>query len=281
MTAIAHTAHKSAWRRKNEMWKVPIHLMFILISVTMIVPLIMIFSISISEEAQILGIGNGSGFSILPKGFSLDGYRLAFKNPDSVIKAYGVTAYSAILGTIISMGSAGMIAYPLARSNFKYKPIIQRYLLITMLFGAGTTFMLRAYMKGLSESLYESAELDGASELRIFFAIVLPLSVPMFAALSFMSLVGRWSDWGTSLVYIRDPDKYTLQYLLQRILSQESFMRQMAQNPVEGVDMSSYTAPIETLRYAMVIIAAGPMLLVFPFFQKYFSKGLTIGSVKG
>ncbi len=312
MTDIAHPAHKSAWRRKNEMWKVPIHLMFILISVTMIVPLIMIFSISISEEAQILGIGNGSGFSILPKGFSLDGYRLAFKNPDSVIKAYGVTAYSAILGTIISMGSAGMIAYPLARSNFKYKPIIQRYLLITMLFGAdtiptyivytqyyhlgdsllvyilpciaggaGTTFMLRAYMKGLSESLYESAELDGASELRIFFSIVLPLSVPMFAALSFMSLVGRWSDWGTSLVYIRDPDKYTLQYLLQRILSQESFMRQMAQNPVEGIDMSSYTAPIETLRYAMVIIAAGPMLLVFPFFQKYFSKGLTIGSVKG
>ena len=79
MTDIAHPAHKSAWRRKNEMWKVPIHLMFILISVTMIVPLIMIFSISISEEAQILGIGNGSGFSILPKGFSLDGYRLAFK----------------------------------------------------------------------------------------------------------------------------------------------------------------------------------------------------------
>lgn len=87
---------------------------------------------------------------------------------------------------------------------------------------------------------------------------MLPLSVPMVAALSFMSLVGRWSDWGTSLVYIRDPDKYTLQYLLQRILSQESFMKQMAQNPVEGVDMSSYTAPTETLRYAMVIIAAAP-----------------------
>lgn len=130
------------------------------------------------------------------------------------------------------------------------------YMLPCICGGAGTTFMLRAYMKGLSESLYESAELDGASELRIFFSIVLPLSVPMFAALSFMSLVGRWSDWGTSLVYIRDPDKYTLQYLLQRILSQESFMKQMAQNPVEGVDMSSYTAPTETLRYAMVIIAA-------------------------
>lgn len=189
---------------------------------------------------------------------------------------------------------------------------MQRYLLITMLFGAGTiptyivytqyyhlgdsllvyvlpcicggastTFMLRAYMKGLSESLYESAELDGASELYIFFSIVLPLSVPMFAALGFMSLVGRWSDWGTSLVYIRDPNKYTLQYLLQRILSQEEFMKQMAQNPVEGVDMTSYTAPTETLRYAMVIIAAGPMLIAFPFFQKYFSKGLTIGSVKG
>lgn len=301
----------SSWRAR-ELWKLPIHLMFLIITVLMILPLVMIFSISISEEAQILGIGNGTGFSILPKGFSLDGYRLAFKNPESVIKAYGVTAYSSFVGTFISMTSAGMIAYPLARSNFKYKPIVQRYLLITMLFGAGTiptyivytqyyhlgdsllvyilpcicggastTFMLRAYMKGLSESLYESAELDGASELYIFFSIVLPLSVPMFAALGFMSLVGRWSDWGTSLVYIRDPNKYTLQYLLQRILSQEEFMKQMAQNPVEGVDMASYTAPTETLRYAMVIIAAGPMLIAFPFFQKYFSKGLTIGSVKG
>ena len=301
----------SSWRAR-ELWKLPIHLMFLIITVLMILPLVMIFSISISEEAQILGIGNGTGFSILPKGFSLDGYRLAFKNPESVIKAYGVTAYSSFVGTFISMTSAGMIAYPLARSNFKYKPIVQRYLLITMLFGAGTiptyivytqyyhlgdsllvyilpcicggagtTFMLRAYIKGLSESLYESAELDGASELYIFFSIVLPLSVPMFAALGFMSLVGRWSDWGTSLVYIRDPNKYTLQYLLQRILSQEEFMKQMAQNPVEGVDMASYTAPTETLRYAMVIIAAGPMLIAFPFFQKYFSKGLTIGSVKG
>ncbi len=299
-------------KTRRELWKLPIHLMFLLISVTMIVPLIMIVSISISEESQILGIGSGTGFSILPKGFSLDGYRLAFRNPDAVVKAYGVTAYSAFLGTLISMTSAGMIAYPLARSNFRYKPIIQRYLLITMLFGAGTiptyivytqyyhlgdsllvyilpcicggagtTFMLRAYIKGLSESLYESAELDGASELHIFFSIVVPLSIPMFAALAFMSLVGRWSDWGTSLVYIRNPDLYTLQYLLQRILSQEQFMKQMAQNPVEGVDMSSYTAPTETLRYAMVIIAAGPMLVAFPFFQKYFSKGLTIGSVKG
>jgi len=299
-------------KTRRELWKLPIHLMFLLISVTMIVPLIMIVSISISEESQILGIGSGTGFSILPKGFSLDGYRLAFRNPDAVVKAYGVTAYSAFLGTLISMTSAGMIAYPLARSNFRYKPIMQRYLLITMLFGAGTiptyivytqyyhlgdsllvyilpcicggagtTFMLRAYIKGLSESLYESAELDGASELHIFFSIVVPLSIPMFAALAFMSLVGRWSDWGTSLVYIRNPDLYTLQYLLQRILSQEQFMKQMAQNPVEGVDMSSYTAPTETLRYAMVIIAAGPMLVAFPFFQKYFSKGLTIGSVKG
>ena len=299
-------------RPGRELWKIPIHLMFLLITIMMIIPLIMIFSISISEERQLLGIGNGSGFSILPKGFSMDGYRLAFKNPEAILKAYGVTAYSSFLGTFISMTSAGMIAYPLSRGNFKYKPIIQRLLLITMLFSAGTiptyivytqyyhlgdsllvyilpcicggastTFMLRTYMKELSESLYESAELDGASKIRIFFSIVIPLSAPMFAALGFMTLVGRWSDWGTSLVYIRNPDKYTLQYLLQRILSQEDFMKRLAQTPVEGIDMNSYAAPIEPLRYAMVILAAGPMLTVFPFFQKFFSRGLTIGSVKG
>lgn len=138
----------SSWRAR-ELWKLPIHLMFLIITVLMILPLVMIFSISISEEAQILGVGNGTGFSILPKGLSLDGYRLAFKNPESVIRAYGVTAYSSFVGTFISMTSAGMIAYPLARSNFKYKPIVQRYLLITMLFGAdeGLLAMAQKYMR--------------------------------------------------------------------------------------------------------------------------------------
>ena len=138
----------SSWRAR-ELWKLPIHLMFLIITVLMILPLVMIFSISISEEAQILGVGNGTGFSILPKGLSLDGYRLAFKNPESVIRAYGVTAYSSFVGTFNSMTSAGMIAYPLARSNFKYKPIVQRYLLITMLFGAdeGLLAMAQKYMR--------------------------------------------------------------------------------------------------------------------------------------
>ena len=297
---------------KPEYWKIPIHIMFSLITVVMVIPLIMLISNSFSEEAKLVAVGHGGGFSILPQGFSLDAYRLVFRNPESILKAYGVTTLSSVVGTVMVMSSAGMCAYPLSRGNFKYKGFVQKYLLITMLFSAGTIptyivytryyhlgdsiwiyilpniaggawtiFMFRTYIRSLSEALYESAEIDGASELYIFFRIVVPLAVPMIAAQSFLSLVGRWSDWGTSLLYIRNPDLYTLQYLLQRVLSQEEFMKGLAQNPVPGIDMRASTAPTETLRYAMVVICAGPMLVIFPFFQKYFSKGLTIGSVKG
>ena len=290
MTGIAHHSAPQArphhWRR--EAWKLPIHLMFILISITMIVPLIMIFSISISEEAQILGIGNGSGFSILPKGFSLDGYHLAFKNPDAVIKAYGVTAYSSFLGTAISMASAGMIAYPLARSNFKYKPIIQRYLLITMLFGAGTiptyivytqyyhlgdslliyimpcicggagtTFMLRAYMKGLSESLYESAELDGANKFQGFLHIGVPLGSSGIVSALVLSFLDAWNLIEQPLTFLKNKTLWPLSLYLPNI----------------SMDNAG-------LAFVASVITLIPSLLVFMAGQNYLEQGIAASAVK-
>ena len=141
--------------------------------------------------------------------------------------------------------------------------------------------VFRTFFKGIPESLFESAHLDGAKELTIFFKIVVPLSTPVLASIGFMTLVARWNNYTTSLIYIRNEDLYTLQYLLQRMMNEAEFLKQLSENGVGSAVMDNIAQPSETLKYAMCILAAGPMLFIFPFFQKYFSQGLTVGAVKG
>ena len=131
----------------------------------------------------------------------------------------------------------------------------------------------------LPDALIESAKIDGASEYRICFSIVLPLSVPAMATIGFLYFVGKWNDWMTCVYYINKPALYSLQYLLQRILREAEFLKQLSaeQQALEA----NTVVPTESFRFAMVLLAAGPVLVVFPFFQKYFSKGMTIGAVKG
>ena len=305
---------KSKSFKKGKRYKIAIHIFFILFSLIFIIPFVMIVSISFSSEKIIKDVTTGYG--LLPRGFTLDAYKLAFKNPESLLDGYFVTAFTSVVGTIISVFTAAMTAYPLSRGSFRYKKIVTWIIFFTMLFSGGTiptyviytkyyhlgnsiwiyllpsfmggawnTFMIRTFYKSIPESLFESAKLDGAKEFTIFFRIALVLSKPVIATIGFMSLVARWNDWNTSLVYIRDSSLYTLQYLLQRILNDAEFMKSLINNPLisnAGIDVSEIVSqPVITLRYAMCVIAAGPMLFIFPFFQKYFEKGMVVGSVKG
>ncbi|WP_346026470.1 carbohydrate ABC transporter permease [Beduinella massiliensis] len=296
--------------QKGQRHKLLIHLFFIVACLTFVLPMIMVVSISLSSEDAVTAAN--AGYSLFPRGFTLDAYKMAFGNSGSIQRAYGVTAAQAILGTLLSCIVAGMVAYPLSRSNFAYRKPITFYIFFTMLFsggmiptyiiytrwyglgdsfwvyilpnitgGAWNTLVIRTFFKNLPESLFESAKIDGAKELRIFFQIALPLSTPVFATVGFMTLVAKWNDWNTSLIYIYNPELYTLQYLLQKVLNEAQFLRSMTANNMVGIDFSKFKQPTETLRYALCVIAAGPMLLVFPFFQKYFSQGLTVGAVKG
>ena len=134
--------------------------------------------------------------------------------------------------------------------------------------------------------MIESAKIDGASEFCILFRFIIPLSKPVIATISLLMLLSKWNDWNTTLIYIRDNKLYTLQYLLQRILTEAEFLKNTAQNAASlnlgNISIEEMTTvSTEAMRYAMCVIAAGPMLVIFPFFQKYFAKGLTIGSVKG
>ena len=214
----------------------------------------------------------------------------------------------AVLGTIVM----AMMGYAISRKAFQQRRMFTFFAYFTMLFSGGLIpsyivntrylglsnnilvyilpylasayyiLILRTFFKTVPESLIESAKLDGAGEFGILSKIIVPLSKPALATILLFNLLNRWNDWNTSLLYIQDETKFTLQYLLQKILREDEFIKNMSdQMAGMAIDITkTRSAPIESMRFAMALLAAGPMLVVFPFFQKYFVRGLAIGAVK-
>ncbi len=273
-----------------------------------LIPLLLVISVSLTDEQALIT----NGFSLIPSEFSIEGYRYIFMDPSTILISYGVTIAQAVLAMSLSVLVMSMCAYPLSRSNFKLRNIIMFYIFFTMLFSGGMVptyilntqtlglrdnfliyilpgavsawyvIILRTFFKELPAALVDSAKIDGARELTIFFRIILPLSKPVIATVSLLILLAKWNDWMTSFLYITNEDLFTLQYLLQRLLEKIEFVRAMAAEALgAGVDLNSEELPGENMRFAMSVVAAGPMMFIFPFFQKYFVKGLTVGSVKG
>lgn len=271
-------------------------------------PFLMVLAVSLSNEEDILKYG----YKLIPMRFDLTGYRWVFSNPQQIIDSYKFTALQSVLGTILAVLLMALCAYSLSRRNFKFRGPITYMILFTMVFSGGLmpSYMLikqylhledtlwvyilpilaspfqiivfRTFFQELPDSLIEAAKIDGAGEGRIFFQIVMPLSKPVIATISLICLLDRWNNWNTSLLYVQDQKLYTLQYLLQRILREADYIRSIAkEDPLGALTGQALQIPMETMMFAMCVIAAGPMLLVFPFFQKYFARGLTVGGVKG
>lgn len=282
------------------------NIILILLSAVFIIPIITIISISISNEGHILKMG----YSILPNAFDLTAYKYIFESPKIIVDAYKVTTIVSVLGAVTSLLIMTMCAYALARRNFKYRRMINIYLFIPLLFNSGLVpkyilmtqylnlqntiwvmilnslvsvwyiFILRTFIQSIPEEILESALLDGASEFRIFANIIIPLSKPSLATIGLLVLLSYWNEWMTALLYINVPSLYPLQYLLQKILQNtQEVLKDM--NSSSGMRFSDQNAPTETIRMALSVVAAGPMLFIMPFFQKHFVRGMTIGSVKG
>lgn len=284
-----------------------IHILFILFSLLFVVPFLLVIAISLSNEQDIIS----DGYRLIPQTFDLTAYRVVFENSAQMANSYLVTTFQAGFGTLASVFIMSLCAYPLSRATFRWRGPITFFIFFTMLFGGGLIpayilntqylglgntvwiyilpslanafhiIIFRTFFQGLPTSIIESAKMDGAGEFRIYWQMILPISKPVIATLALLNVLGKWNEWFTALIYIRDTDLYTLQYLLQRILQKVEFIRQIADEMPAGVDPETFKLPTETVRFAMAVIAAGPLLVVFPFFQKYFAKGLTIGSVKG
>lgn len=291
-------------KKKIKVGQVVLHVLFLLMTITYIVPFLMVVSVSFTDEKALAR----EGYHLIPSEFSLGAYKMVFSDLTQVLNSYGTTIVFTAVSTFLAVLIMAIMAYPLSRPNYKFKGPISFMVLFTMLFSGGMVpsyllivkylhlnntiwvyifpglvsafnlIIIRTNYRSLPEELIEAAKIDGASELYICFKIVMPLCKPVLASIGFLFLVNKWNDWNTSLLYITTPKLYSLQYLLQKILKEAEYLKQLADT---GQLMGGEVFPTESFRYAMAMVAAGPVLCVFPFFQKYFAKGLTLGGVKG
>ncbi|KRF44167.1 carbohydrate ABC transporter permease [Paenibacillus sp. Soil787] len=282
-----------------------INAIFILFGLACIIPLISIISISISNEGDLLKYG----YRLFPRTFDLTAYAYILYNPIQLFNAFKISLIVCIVGTIASVLIMAGIAYALSREDYKFKNALSFYVFFTMLFNGGLvpTYMLvsnvlhlkntiwvlilpylalpwfililRSFMQKIPHDIIESCMMDGASEFRIFFQMILPLAKPGLATVALFMLLHYWNDWWLSLLYIDKESLVPLQYMLYRMMNNIAFLTNSSNMLPPG--MINTVPPSESARMTMAILAAGPMLLVFPFFQKYFVRGLTVGAVKG
>ncbi len=290
--------------RHNKILQGTLIAIFTIICLLIVFPFWLLVSASLSDA----GIITTQGYQIWPNPFSFEAYKYVFENPEQILRAYGITFVFSIITMVLAVLLMSMIAYPLARKSLRGRGVINFYLYFTMLFGGGLVptyiviskflhlndtmwvyilpglinpwhvFMIRTFFAGIPGEIIESATIDGASEYTIFFKMIIPLSKPVIATIALFTFLGKWNDWNTALIYITKPELYSLQYLLQKIMEDINVLKQNQQFMSAGMIEN---IPSETVRMAMAVVVAGPALVVFPFFQKYFVKGLTVGSVKG
>lgn len=279
-----------------------------IVALMCLIPFIMVVSGSLSSEQAIVN----NGFSILPQDFSLEAYKTVFKDPIVVLRAYVTTIVLTIVGTFLGLLMTTMTAYVLARKDFEWRNkfsfffyfttlfsggLVPTYILYTntlqlrdsylalllpLLFSVFNLLIMKSYIAAVPDTLFEAARIDGCGEFRSFFQICLPLIKPALATVGLFIALAYWNDWYNAMLYIKSEEKYPLQYFLyQQVNNIEAYKKLIASNLVSGDVISAMSLPTQTLKMALTVVVTGPIILAFPFVQKYFVQGITIGSVKG
>ena len=268
-----------------------------------IIPFFLIIASSFTSESYIIK----NGYVLWPKEFSLTAYELIFKNPAKILRAYGVTAFVTITGTALSVFINAMTGYVLQRKDFKWRNIFSFYFFFTTLFSGGLVpwyilcvktlhlkntiwvliiptmvsvwniILVKGFMGGIPGEITESAKIDGAGDFRIFVKLILPLSKPVIATIGLFTALAYWNDWYMCMLFIDKKELFDLQYLLYQLMGSIKALREIASQTTVSVS----SMPIESTKMALTIVATGPIILVYPFVQKYFVKGVMIGSIKG
>ena len=284
-----------------------LHILFIVAVIVCIFPILLVVSISLSSAESIMKYG----YSLIPKEWSLESYKYIFGDYMKIVRAYGITIFNTVVGTTLSTLVMALFSYPLSRPDFKAKKIFTFYIFFTMLFSGGTVagyivmttiyhlqntiwvmvipglmsawyvIVMRTFFQtNIPFSIIESGELDGANEYIIFFKLVIPISLPGIATIALFQTLYYWNDWWMPLLYITEPKLYNLQFLLQQLMQN---IQMLNENELyrQNAGAAAAAIPSESARMALCIIAMGPILVVYPFFQKYFIQGLTVGSIKG
>lgn len=293
-------------KTKAQIPQAIIHLVFIIISLLMIMPFALVVMVSLTSEDSIVK----NGYQFWPQIFSLDAYRYVLQTPDIILRAYGITALITIAGTLCGLLITAMTAYVVSRRDYRYNRITTFYVFFTMLFSGGLVpayilmtqylhlkdslfalilpvmlspfniMVMKGFMSKIPLEIIESAKIDGAKELRIFFTIILPLSKPALATMGLLISFAYWNEWFNAMLYIDNPKLVPLQLLLVRILNSMEFLTSNSDFSSQmGINLADF--PNNSARMAIAVLAGGPMLVIFPFFQRFFVRGLTVGSLKG
>ncbi len=282
----------------------------IFLSLLCFVPILLIYITSFTSERAI----THNGFSLFPEAWSISAYEMLFdESLDRIVSSYGNTLFLTVVGTAVGLLIMTMYAYAVARKEFTFRNILTFYAYFTMLFSGGlvASYIVNTNIYGLrntiwvlllpglcsaynvivlrtffsnagTESLIEAAKIDGAGEFRIYAQIILPISKPALATIGLFLAIAYFSSWFNVMLYIDDPDLKTIQYMLQSTMKD---IQNLRDNPElaysEEGTMLAEELPTESAKMALTVISMTPVLLFYPFFQKYFVKGLTLGAVKG
>ena len=280
------------------------YLLLTLGSIICVLPFIIIVSGSFTDNTTILT----KGYSLLPRDFTFAAYQTIFKSPKDIIQAYKMNVYYTVVGTGLGLMMITLTGYVISRKEFKYRNTISFLIYFTSIFGGGMipwylmyanvlnlkghtlaiwfpalmspflVILMRTFIVGaVPDAITESAKIDGAGHFTIFFRIVLPVLKPGLATVGLFLALGYWNDWYRSSMFSTNSSTWQLQFYLYDLLNATTAMKQMASN----VSMKTADLPTESVKLAMAVVATGPVLLFYPFVQRFFVSGITVGAVKG
>ena len=294
--------------RISRKWNIVFMIVMILCALTILIPMLLMVIISFSSTSSISHVG----YTFFPEQWSLEGYRYLFKMGDQLLRSYRVTILYSVIGTVFGLFIMLMYAYVISLKEFRFHKQLTWFLFFTVLFSGGLvpsyilnaryyhlrdTFwililpglinanmviILRTFIRSaIPGALFEAAKIDGAGHFTIFFKIVVPLSKAGIATVGLFTFVSKWNDWFTGMLYIEEPNLVPLQTLLTKLQNSVEYLKtntRVAGTP-EGMQLLK-TLPTTNLRMACTIVAIVPVLAAYPFFQRYFVNGMTIGSIK-
>ena len=293
---------------RNKTFQVVVHGIMVLLCLVCVLPFLLLIMSSVADENWLIM----NGYSFFPAKLSADAYQYLLVDSSSIVRGYLISAFVTVAGTCISLVMTTLMAYPLSRKDLPGRYIFSFFIFFTMLFNGGlvptyimwtqtfhiknTIFallvpnllmgafyviMMRTYFSSnIPDAVIEAARIDGAGEMRILLKIVLPMALPIIATLALLTGLGYWNDWLNGLYYIQNDSLYSIQVLLNRMLMDVQFLMSSANTAAAG-NQQMGPLPSTGIKMAVAVLGALPALIIYPFFQKYFVKGITIGAVKG
>ena len=294
-------------KREDTVFQAIANIVLLLAVILILVPFVILFMSSVASESSLVL----NGYKFIPKEFSLGAYAYIFRKANTIFRSYFITVFITVVGTSAGLILTTTLAYPLSRKDFNKRNLFSFIVYFTMLFNGGLVpsylmwtrvfnmkntilaliipgllmnafniLLMRNYFStNIPNELIEAAQIDSAGEFRIFSKIILPLSLPIMATIGLFTGLAYWNDWTNGLYYITEPSLFSIQVMLSRILQDIQFLLSRTTAGVNAANISSI--PSVSIRMAIAVLGIIPIMIIFPFFQKYFVKGMTIGAVKG